>query len=76
MDNIESILGIKENPDVKEKFVRHQSHFAPLVRGGDRGRNKVAIEIMAMLKTAEEMGIDMNFSKLLPCGSKKCDRRL
>ena len=60
MENMESILGIKENPDVKNIFTRHQSQFAPLVRGGDRGRNKAAIEIMAMLKTAEEMGISMD----------------
>lgn len=70
MDNIESILGIKENPDVKEKFIRHQSHFAPLVRGGDRGRNKAAIEIMAMLKTAEEMGIDMNSLNSYPAAPR------
>ena len=70
MKNIESMLGIKENPDVKEKFIRHQSHFAPLVRGGDRGRNKAAIEIMAMLKTAEEMGIDMNSLNSYPAAPR------
>lgn len=70
MNNMESILGIKENPDVKNIFTRHQSQFAPLVRGGDRGRNKAAIEIMAMLKTAEEMGISMDSLNSYPAAPR------
>ena len=60
MSNMREQLGIDSNDDIKDRFHTHQSHFAAEIRGGDRGRNRAAIEIMAMLKTAEEQGIDPN----------------
>ena len=57
MENMRGAIGF-DNPDIKHTMAEHRGHFAPKIRGGDRGRNKAAIEIMAMLKTAEELGIE------------------
>ena len=57
MQNLRGAIDF-DNPDIKHQVAEHRSHFAPKIRGGDRGRNKAAIEIMAMLKTAEELGIE------------------
>jgi len=58
MTNMRSAIGIEDNPEILQMYREHRSHFAPMVRGGDRGRNQAAIELMAMLKTAEELGIE------------------
>lgn len=55
--NMRNAIGF-DNPDIKHTIAEHRGHFAPKIRGGDRGRNKAAIEIMAMLKTADELGIE------------------
>lgn len=60
MKAMRDALGINDNPEVESLYTKHRDHFAPMVRGGDRGRNTAAIEILGMLKTAEEMGIDSN----------------
>jgi hypothetical protein len=57
MENLRGAIGV-DNPDIEHKLAEHRGHFAPKIRGGDRGRNKAAIEIMAMLKTADELGIE------------------
>ena len=58
MRNMAATIGINDNNDVNAIYRNHRDHFAPLIRGGDRGRNQAAIEIMAMLKTAEDLGIE------------------
>jgi hypothetical protein len=58
MVNMRSAIGIADNPEILQMYHEHRSHFSPLVRGGDRGRNQAAIELMAMLKTAEELGVE------------------
>lgn len=58
MTNMRQAIGITENPDIQNAYNNHRSHFSKEIRGGDRGRNEAAVELMAMLKTAEEMGIE------------------
>ena len=60
MNNLRAQLNIDEDPEMRERYHVHQSHFAPMIRGGDRGRNAAAIEVMAMLMTAKEQGLDAN----------------
>ena len=60
MKNLRAGLQIDTNDDIHAMFAKHRSQVAPQVRGGDNGRNHAAIEILAMLKTAEEMNVDPN----------------
>ena len=47
-----------DRPEIRELYTKHRSHFSPRVRGGDRGRNRAAIDILSMMMTAKELGID------------------
>tara|TARA_R100000388_G_scaffold26967_1_gene21039 strand:+ start:12436 stop:14226 length:1791 start_codon:yes stop_codon:yes gene_type:complete len=64
--NMRAKLGIDTNDDIHAMFKNHRDNFAPLIRGGDRGRNHKAIEIMAMLKLAEQMGVDPSQYSMYP----------
>jgi len=56
--NMRAKLQVDSNNDIHAMFKNHRDHFAPMIRGGDRGRNHAAIEIMALLKLAEQMGVE------------------
>ena len=60
MRNMRAGLQIDSNDEIHAMFRNHRDHVAPMVRGGDKGRNTAAIEILAMLKTAEQLGVDPN----------------
>lgn len=60
MRNLRAGLQIDSNDEVHAMFRNHRDHVAPMVRGGDKGRNTAAIEILAMMKTAEQLGVDPN----------------
>lgn len=66
MRNLQNKLGINENQEVADMFHNNRSHFASKIKGDDRGRNTAAIEIMAMLKTAEQLGIDAKQYSMYP----------
>ncbi|MAA64165.1 MAG: hypothetical protein CL581_05210 [Alteromonadaceae bacterium] len=51
-------LNIHSNPDVENIYTRQLHDIAMQFGGADKGRTKAAAEIMAMLKTAEAMGMD------------------
>jgi hypothetical protein len=56
--NMRNVLRINSDEDVHNMFANHRSHIAREVEGGDRGRNGKAVEILAMMKTAEELGVE------------------
>jgi len=56
--NMRNVLKINTNEDVHNMFANHRSHIAREVEGGDRGRNAKAVEILAMMKTAQELGVE------------------
>ena len=64
MSNMRAGLQIDSNDEIHAMFRNHRDHVAPMVRGGDKGRNNAAIEILAMLKTAEQLGATQTRS---PC---------
>lgn len=57
MDRMAAQLDL-QNPEIQDIYIKHRGHFTPRVKNEDRGKNQAAIDIMAMLKTAEEIGID------------------
>tara|TARA_R100001510_G_C7653988_1_gene212514 strand:- start:1163 stop:2935 length:1773 start_codon:yes stop_codon:yes gene_type:complete len=56
--NMRNVLRINTDEDVHNMFANHRSHIAREVEGGDRGRNGKAVEILAMMKTAQELGVE------------------
>tara|TARA_R100000406_G_scaffold23452_1_gene14878 strand:- start:23491 stop:25263 length:1773 start_codon:yes stop_codon:yes gene_type:complete len=56
--NMRNVLRINSDEDVHNMFANHRSHIAREVEGGDRGRNAKAVEILAMMKTAQELGVE------------------
>jgi len=58
ISNMRAKLQVDSNNDIHAMFKNHRDHFAPMIRGGDKGRNHAAIEIMALLKVAEQMGVE------------------
>ncbi len=61
MSNMRAGLQIDSNDEIHAMFRNHRDHVAPMVdAGNDKGRQTAAIEILAMLKTAEQLGIDPN----------------
>jgi hypothetical protein len=58
--DIANHLEIGSNPDSSNLYHSHKSQFAKKIKGMDRGRTDGAIRLMSMLKTAQEMEIDVN----------------
>tara|TARA_R100000908_G_scaffold64709_2_gene49653 strand:+ start:11158 stop:12930 length:1773 start_codon:yes stop_codon:yes gene_type:complete len=56
--NMRAKLQVDSNNDIHAMFKNHRDHIAPKIRGGDNGRNNKAVEILALLKLAEQMGVD------------------
>ena len=56
--NMRNVLRINTDEDVHNMFANHRSHIAREVEGGDRGRNNKAVEILAMMKTAQDLGVE------------------
>tara|TARA_R100001509_G_scaffold155420_5_gene117888 strand:+ start:1003 stop:2814 length:1812 start_codon:yes stop_codon:yes gene_type:complete len=56
--NMRAKMQVDDNDDIHAMFKNHLSHIAPKIRGGDNGRNNKAIEILALLKTGEELGVE------------------
>jgi hypothetical protein len=60
---IQHYIGIDgENKDngIADIYHKHRSHFDGRIGGADRGRTDAAKRILATLKTAEEMGVDIS----------------
>jgi hypothetical protein len=49
-----------DNPDTAKLYHDHKSQFAKRIEGMDRGRTDGAIRLMAMLKTAQELKMDVS----------------
>jgi len=64
MREMRSQIGIDDNRDIRQLYTKHEGHFGRRIGGDDRGQKSAAIEIMSMLKTAEELGIEVNSSPL------------
>ena len=59
MRNMREQLNIDEDEEIKSIYARNLTAATPMLQEGrNRGRNKAAVEVLAMLKTAEELGID------------------
>lgn len=59
---IQQYIGIDgQNKDnsIADAYHKHRSHFDGRVGGADRGRTDAAKRILATLKTAEELGVDI-----------------
>ena len=69
MKNMRAALQI-ENPEVNDIYLDHKSHVASDVGDDDNGRTNATIEILAMLKTAETLGIDLNAMSMFPTAPK------
>lgn len=53
------IDGDRKDNSVADMYHKHRSHFDGRVGGADRGRTDAAKRILATLKTAEELGVDI-----------------
>tara|TARA_R110000765_G_scaffold345957_1_gene436165 strand:- start:501 stop:2315 length:1815 start_codon:yes stop_codon:yes gene_type:complete len=53
------IEGANKDNSISDTYHKHRSHFDGRVGGSDRGRTDAAKRILATLKTAEELGIDI-----------------
>tara|TARA_R110002051_G_scaffold323491_3_gene417277 strand:+ start:2020 stop:3819 length:1800 start_codon:yes stop_codon:yes gene_type:complete len=53
------IDGPNKDKSVANMYHKHKSHFDGRVGGADRGRTDAAKRILATLKTAEELGVDI-----------------
>ena len=63
VQRIQQYIGIDgQNKDnsIADTYHKHRSHFDGRVGGADRGRTDAAKRILATLKTAEELGIDIS----------------
>ena len=63
VQRIQQYIGIDgQNKDnsIADAYHKHRSHFDGRVGGADRGRTDAAKRILATLKTAEELGIDIS----------------
>ena len=49
-----------DNPDTAKLYHAHKSQFAKKIKGMDRGRTDGAIRLMSMLKTAQEVKMDVS----------------
>jgi hypothetical protein len=69
MKNMKASLQL-DNPEVKDVYLNHKSQVASEVGDDDNGRTSATIEILAMLKTAEDFNIDMNQLSMYPTAPK------
>ena len=63
VQRIQQYIGIEgQNKDnsIADTYHKHRSHFQGKVGGADRGRTDAATRILATLKTAEELGVDIS----------------
>ena len=54
------IDGPNKDNSIADVYHKHRSHFDGRVGGADRGRTDAAKRILATLKTAEELGVDIS----------------
>ena len=66
MRNLREGLQIDTNDEIHAMFRNHRDHVAPMITVANRGRQTAAIEILAMLKTAEQLGVDPNQFSVRP----------
>jgi hypothetical protein len=62
VNRIQQYIGIdgeKKDNTISDMYHKHRSHFDGRVGGADRGRTDAAKRILATLKTAEELGVDI-----------------
>lgn len=62
VNRIQTYIGIDgQNKDntIADMYHKHRSHFDGRIGGADRGRTDAAKRILATLKTAEELGVDI-----------------
>jgi len=64
MKDIREQIGIDKNRDIHQLYTKHVGQFGRLIGDDERGQKNAAIDIMAMLKTAEETGVELGDTPL------------
>ena len=64
MKDIREEIGIDKNRDIHQLYTKHVGQFGRLIGDDERGQKNAAIDIMAMLKTAEELGVELRDTPL------------
>lgn len=60
VQNYIGIEGARRDPTIADMYHKHRSHFEGRVGGADRGRTDASKRILATLKTAQELNIDLS----------------
>jgi len=64
MKDMREQIGIDKSRDIHQLYTKHVGHFGRLIGDDERGQKNAAIDIMAMLKTAEEIGVELRDTPL------------
>lgn len=64
MKDIREQIGIDKSRDIHQLYTKHVGQFGRLIGDDERGQKNAAIDIMAMLKTAEEIGVELSDTPL------------
>lgn len=64
MKDIREEIGIDKSRDIHQLYTKHVGQFGRLIGDDERGQKNAAIDIMAMLKTAEELGVELRDTPL------------
>ena len=59
MKDMREEIGIDKSRDIHQLCTKHVGQFGRLIGDDERGQKNAAIDIMAMLKTAEELGVEL-----------------
>lgn len=64
MKDMREEIGIDKSRDIHQLYTKHVGQFGRLIGDDERGQKNAAIDIMAMLKTAEELGVELRDTPL------------
>ncbi len=64
MKDMREEIGIDKSRDIHRLYTKHVGQFGRLIGDDERGQKNAAIDIMAMLKTAEELGVELRDTPL------------